>query len=126
MWNEDNSQGFLLTIIKGVVLTALVTMICLLVFSLVIRLAYLEGSIVKWINQFLKIFSIFIGVFFSVKANGGILKGSLIGGLSTVVIFVIFAIISGQKVALISFFADILFGVIVGGIIGIMAVNRKA
>ena len=126
MWNEDNSQGFLLTIIKGVVLTALVTMICLLVFSLVIRLAYLEGSIVKWINQFLKIFSIFIGVFFSVRANGGILKGSLIGGLSTVVIFVIFAIISGQKVTLISFFADILFGVIVGGIIGIMAVNRKA
>ena len=125
MWSEDSSQNFFLTVIKGVGLTTLVTMICLLIFSLVIRVSYLGASVIKWVNQFLKIFSIFIGVFFSVRGRGGIAKGSVIGGLSTVVTFVIFALISGQKVSALAFTVDTIFGVIIGAIIGIMAVNRR-
>ena len=72
-----------------------------------------------------KIFAIFIGVFLSVKGTGGLAKGSVIGGLSTIIIFIIFAFISGQRVSALTFIVDLIFGLLVGAIIGVMAVNRR-
>ena len=124
--NDDNvNQNVFLNVIKGVTVSTLVTLVCLLIFAVVIKISLLDDTVVKWVNQLLKIFSVFIGVFFCVKGKGGVIKGGMIGLFSTALTYLIFALISGQKVSATSFVVDCVFALIVGAIVGIMAVNRK-
>jgi putative membrane protein (TIGR04086 family) len=124
MSKEREENNVFLMILKGVTTTVLVTLSLILLFALVVKVAQLNGSVIKWVNQFLKIISIFIGVFFSVKGSLGLLKGGLIGVFSTVITFIVFAFMGGS-ISSSSVIIDSLFGGLTGAIVGIMAVNRK-
>lgn len=122
--NGQNDNVFLM-LLRGVTLTILVTLSCILIFAIIVRFAMPNESIIKGVNQFLKVFSIFIGVFFSVKGKLGFLKGGIVGIFSTVLTFVLFSLVGGESVSAGAFFIDSLFGLIVGAVCGIIAVNRK-
>jgi putative membrane protein (TIGR04086 family) len=122
--NGQNDNVFLM-LLRGVTLTILVTLLCILIFAIIVRFAMPNESIIKGVNQFLKVFSIFIGVFFSVKGKLGFLKGGIVGIFSTVLTFVLFSLVGGESVSAGAFFIDSLFGLIVGAVCGIIAVNRK-
>ena len=122
--NTQNDNTFSM-LLKGVTLTILVTLSCILIFALIVKWAMPSQSVIKGINQFLKIFSIFIGVFFSIRGRLGFLKGGLVGLFSTVLTFVLFALVGGEKVSVGAFFIDCVFGLIVGAVCGVIAVNRK-
>lgn len=104
----------------------LVTLVCILLFALVVKLACLGTGVIKGVNQFLKVFSIFIGVFFTVKGKFGFLKGAIIGLFSTVLTFLLFALIGNGVVSPATFFIDGLFGAIIGLVCGVIAVQRKS
>lgn len=125
MQSNHIEQGGFLSIMKGILITVIVNLSFVLLFSLVIKISLLGVSVIKWVNQFLKIISVFIGVFFTVKESKGFIKGSAVGLFSSVITFLLFALIGGESASFLSFFLDTLFCLIVGGIVGIMAVNRK-
>lgn len=123
--SEKQSDNAFLMISKGVILTILVTLICVLVFTFIVKVAALGDGAIKVINQFLKIFSLFLGVWCFVKGKRGLIKGLLVGVVSTLLIYLIFGFISADKISTKTLFIEMLFSAIVGGLCGIIAVNRK-
>ena len=99
MSQERESENVFLMIMKGVTITVLKTLSLILLFAIVIKVSLLDSSVIKWVNQFLKIVSIFVGVFFSIKGRLGFLKGGLVGLFSTVIIFIVFAFMGGDLTA---------------------------
>ena len=125
MQSNHIEQGGFLSIMKGILVTVIVNLSFVLLFSLVIKISLLGVNVIKWVNQFLKIISVFVGVFFTVKESKGFIKGCAVGLFSSVITFLLFALIGGESASFLSFFLDTLFCLIIGGIVGIMAVNRK-
>ena len=123
----DNTEktGFIFTVLKGVGITIISTLIGVLIFAGIIKTAYLDVSVIKPVNQFIKVLSVFLGCFFSVKKGLALIKGALIGVISTVVIYLLFAFIGGGVSFGVSFFLDLVFGLIAGAVSSVIASNVK-
>ena len=88
-------------------------------------MASLGTGVIKAVNQFIKILSVFLGVSVSVRGKMGLVKGIAVGVCSTVITYLLFALIGGEVSFGTVFFIDLLFGLIVGGISGVISVNVK-
>ena len=117
--------GFLSTLLKSVILSVLLTLSAVLIFSAVVKSAGLDSNVIKWVNQFIKVVSVFVGCFFSVHGKLGLVKGGLSGILYSVVVFTIFALIAGVSPFGAQLIIDCLFTCAIGAISGVIAVNRK-
>ncbi len=125
MSSKEKHHNSFLMISKGVVSTILVTLICVLLFALVVKISTMPSQVIKWVNQFLKIFALFIGVFFTIKGKVGFIKGGVVGLVSTLITFLLFKLISGQSATFLSVFLECVFCSLIGAIFGVLAVNRK-
>jgi putative membrane protein (TIGR04086 family) len=81
--------------------------------------------VIKPVNQFIKVISIFCGCFFSFGNKKGYLKGLLTGVLFAVISYVLFAILGGETVFGFSFLIDVFFCSAIGTILGILTVSIK-
>lgn len=120
---KDN--GFIQNVVKGVANVIIITLVSVLIFAGVVKLAILNSSVIKAVNQFIKIVSIFLGCSFTIKETKGLLKGLLVGGFSTVITYLLFSLIGGGVSFGLGFMLDIFLGVIVGATSGIICVNFK-
>ena len=120
---EKNS--ILATVLKGAVIAVFVSLIGILIFAFIIKFASLSSKVIKPVNQVIKIISIFIGVFLSLRGNKekGWLKGILIGGVYSLLSFVLFSILNGSFNFGLSILTDLIFLSIIGAICGIILVN---
>lgn len=118
-------SGFINGIIKGVATVVIITLVSVLIFAGVVKLATLNSSVIKAVNQFIKIVSIFLGCSFTIKASKGLVKGVLVGAVSTIITYLLFALIGGGVAFGLNFILDVVLGLIVGGISGVIAVNFK-
>jgi putative membrane protein (TIGR04086 family) len=121
----EKQDSATLSVIKGVATSVIVTLVSVLIFAFIVKSATLNSSVIKSVNQFIKIISVFLGVITSVRGKMGLVKGIIIGALATIFTYIIFAFISGSVQFGKEFFCDLIFGLIVGGISGIIAVNIK-
>ena len=80
---------------------------------------------IKPVTIALKIIAVTLGAFISTSDNKGVLKGGLAGFIITIVTFLIFAIIGKSFVLNLSFLWELLLGVTVGAVVGVIAVNLK-
>lgn len=112
-------------IFKGVAIAIIITLIGILIFAFIIKVAYLNSSVIKAVNQFIKVISIFLGCFMFIRQNKGIIKGGLIGCFSAVITYLIFAFMGGELNFGAGFILDVIFQVVIGIISGIIAVNVK-
>ena len=117
--------GGVLSVIKGVGTAVIVTLVGVLIFAAVVKIASLGTGVIKAVNQFIKILSVFLGVSVSVRGKMGLVKGIAVGVCSTVITYLLFALIGGEVSFGTAFFIDLLFGLIVGGISGVISVNVK-
>ena len=118
-------QNDFFSIFKGVGITIICNLIGVLIFGVVVQIASLDSSIVKAVNQFIKVLSLFMGCISSLKGKLGFLKGLIVGVVSNFIIHIIFSIISQAKLFTTSFLADMIFLAIIGLISGIISVNAK-
>lgn len=118
-------KSFTVSFIKGVFTAVISALVGVLVFALIIKMANLSSGVVKPVNQFIKVISIFLGCFFAVSGKRGYIKGGLIGIISIIIIYLLFALISGANVFSGGFIIDLLFSLAVGVLSGILAVNLK-
>ncbi len=124
--SERSSEGFVGGIIKGTATAVIVTLIGVLIFAAIVKFAILGSSVIKAVNQFIKILSIFLGCFLFIRGKQGLVKGAIIGVLSTAITYLLFGLFGGEVAVNYHFFLDLTFGLILGAIFGIIAVNVKS
>jgi putative membrane protein (TIGR04086 family) len=122
---EKEKSGFISSVIKGVLTALIVTLVGILIFALVIRFTLLSAGVIKSVNQFIKILSVFLASTFFVRGKAGLIKGAFIGGISTILTYLLFSLFGVDISFGATFFLEVLFGVIAGGISGIIAINFK-
>ncbi len=123
--DEVKDSGPIIQIIKGVLATFIIALIGILIFAFIVKFAVLNSGVVKAVNQFIKVLSIFLGCTICVRKNLGLIKGALIGLLFTAVIYLTFALIGSNVSFGITFLIEIIFTSIIGAISGVIAVNMK-
>ena len=125
MSENIEKNGFISSIIKASALAIIVSLVGVLIFALVLTFTDLDSSVIKPVNQFIKILSVFLGCFFFVKENAGLIKGLFVGVIATALVYVIYSFLGTSVKFNISFFIDLAFMAIIGGICGIISVNVK-
>ena len=118
---------FFVSVLKGSLIALSVCLIGILIFAFVLRTFTISDSVIRPVNQVIKIISILFGVFLGLKKSSdmGLVSGLVIGLLFTIISFVSFSILDGNFDFGISLLNDCLFGSIIGGICGIIAVNFR-
>ncbi len=120
-----NFKSVLVTYLKGIIISIIFSLIAVLIFAGVVQIFSVPLNAIKPVAVAIKITSVIIGVFFTIKGEKGIINGGILGGLIIIFTCVLFSIIgSGFKLTL-SFLWEILLGVGVGAISGIFSVNLK-
>ncbi len=120
MFNLAKKKDYVSQIFKGVVTAVLVTLIGVLLFAFILSFVDLSGAVIKPVNQFIKLSAVFLGCFFSIKDDGAVLKGGLIGLLSTVFCFLLFCLIAGAVTSWLGFLIDVVFGTVMGVLSGVI------
>ena len=92
---------------------------------IILYLFSIPNEVIKPVNYLIKVLAVFIGCFFAVKGENGLIKGVIYGAIITIVSFLFFSLLSGSFSLDLNFLWDLLLGIAVGGISGIVAVNRK-
>lgn len=123
MSSEQN--GFVSGVIKGVFFAIIVSLVCLLIFAIVVKTAYLGNNVIKAVNQFIKIISVFLACTFCLKNRAGLIGGGLVGLFSSLIIYLLFSLFFGRMSFGFSFIIELVFMLVVGSISGIISVNLK-
>lgn len=108
----------------GVVVSVAITLGLLLLFSLFVKIFSLPSTVIRPVNQVVKAAGVLAAIFMSVK-DKGITSGAVIGLLYGLTTNVVFGLIGDSFAVNLSFFVDLLFCSIVGGIGGVLCVNLK-
>ena len=119
-----NEKGFPL-ILKGVLISVLFSLICVLIFAMLGAIFSFNDVASLIASIVIKIFAVFIGVFFSVQGEKGLLKGALYGLCIIIVNYLLFSLIGGNFNFSVKLLWELLLGVAVGAVAGIVAVNLK-
>ncbi len=120
-----SEKGIFSGVLRGVLYAVIITLISVLIFAFIVKFALLGSGVIKAVNQFIKIISIFLGCSLSIRGNLGLVKGALVGAFTTIITYLLFSLFSGSVTFNGSFILDIVFTAIIGGISGILAVNMK-
>lgn len=126
-FNKKFSSPILANILKGALIAVSISLILILLFAVLIKLTNIPDVAISPVNQVIKIISIFLGCFLCLKKlpQKGLVTGSFVGMLYTVLAFLIFSLLGGTFSFNLTLLSDIIFASIIGGICGIMAVNKK-
>ena len=121
--------GGFLNIIKCSLIGIIVTLIGTVIFAFVLKFADLSSTIISYINDVIKLFSIFIMVVCLKKTGGDrlFIKAIFAGMIYALLCFLIFSILNGGFVLDLSFVYNLLFAVIVSAIVSVIIniINRK-
>lgn len=116
-------KSFLTQVIKGVVFGVAFILVGVLAFAFIIELASLSDGVIKPINQFIKLVSIFGGCVVAIRGEKGYLKGGITGLAITIISYVLFGIIGGTFGSFAALAIDALCGTLTGVISGVICVN---
>ncbi len=119
------SKDFFVSVLKAAALSLIFGLCGILIFALIVKFAAPKESVIKTVNQFIKVISVFLGCFFALKGKAGIVKGGIAGALFTLILYAVFAIMSGLSLFSLEMLIDIGLTAIVGAISGVIAVNMK-
>lgn len=110
--------------IKGVVFALLFSLISVLLFAFLMQMFSMPITIIKPINYAIKVLAILIACLFSVKEKG-ILNGIIVGLIVTVVAYLLFGTMGNSLTFDLAFLWELLLGLAVGAIGGIISVSIR-
>ncbi len=119
------TKTFVSCVLKAILLALICCLTGILIFALVVKFTAINQTVIKIVNQIIKVLAVFIGCFFSVKGKLGIVKGVIAGAVFSVLLYAVFATMSGAGLFSVEMLADIAFTAIIGGISGVIAVNVR-
>jgi len=114
-------------LLRGLLVSIGVTLICVLIFALLMQWLKPSDSAIRIVNQLIKLAAIFVGVKFMLgrACEKGLLYGALLGVCYMVLGVGLFAILSGQSLPWTAYLSDIAMGVAGGGICGAIVGGMK-
>ncbi len=115
-------------LIRGLLVAVGVTLACILLFALLMQWLKPSDTVVRVVNQLIKLGSIFAGVWAYVGRGGekGLLRGALVGLAYMALGVGLYALLSGQSLPLSAYLSDLLMGVAGGGVAGAVIANLRA
>ena len=124
---KDLQSNDLLLILKGSILSVIITIICFIIFAFIMKIGNLHEDIISPVNQVIRIISIVIGSAIAARAsnNKGWLKGAATGILYMIWAVLISFIFENQVKFDSILLSDMALGLVVGAIGGIIGINLK-
>ncbi len=121
MWRNQN----LFQVIKGVIISVIISLLSVLVFAYLIKAFSLSSSVIKPVNQVIKLVAVTVGALLSVRPPKGFIKGGLVGFFATFFEYLIFGAIAKSFAFGATQALDLLFGLVMGMIVGVICGNLK-
>ena len=116
-------KSIIIDTLKSSIIALVITLLFVLIFGIILKFVDVPANIITPINQVIKVVSVLIGSLIGFKTkSGGAIKGCLTGIIYTVLSMFIFIIV-GVKLNQSFNWIDIVFGLVIGAISGIIAVN---
>ena len=121
----ENIKEFFSGIIKAVFSAVIITLVGVLIFAGIVKFALLSQTVIKAVNQFIKILAIFLGCSFCIRGKNGLIRGTMMGFLTTIITYLLFSLFFGKIMLGNNFLLDLIFTSVIGGVSGIISVNIK-
>lgn len=115
-------QGGWPWLLKGSLAALTATVVLVIVFAVIIGLTEMGDSLIRIINQGIKVLAVFLGVRAAVEkgSDAAIRRGVVIGLVYMGIGLVVYALLSGQQLTVLSYVLDILMGIAAGGLSGMI------
>lgn len=110
--------------LKAAAAAVIFSLAATLAFAGIIKLFSLPSEPIAVVVRIIKAAAVFAGIVLFVREEKGIFKGAAAGAVAAAVTYFIFSAIAGEEFSPL-FFAEVLFGGVIGGISGIIAVNIR-
>ena len=114
-----------MAVIKGVLIGACITVICVAVFALVLSFWDASDRAVSAINQVVKFAAILAAVATATQRGGGALRGSTAGLIYMALGVTVCSLLMGKAPDLTAYLADLCMGVAAGGLFAMILTTRK-
>ncbi|MBR2480337.1 MAG: TIGR04086 family membrane protein [Clostridia bacterium] len=116
-------KSFFIDTAKTALFSLIITLLAVLILGIVIKFVNIPNNVLMPINQVIKVISVLIGCIIGIKnKQNGALKGGISGLIYTLISIFIFLIL-GYSLKDSFSFIDLLLGIIIGAISGVIAVN---
>jgi len=124
---EKPKRGFIMQIIMGSVIAVLISLALSLLFSLIVVAANLSDGWLAPLKQVARVISVFLGCMLGFRGKtDGWKKGLALGLIYSLLAVTIFSLIDTESFAFsLSMVWDVLLGIAMGVICGIITVNIK-
>ena len=120
-----DKKSFGIEVFKSDVISLIISLILVLLFAFLINLFSFSDATVKPVNIIIKIIYVFTGCFLSIKTDGGLIKGIVSGVIALITAYFLFGLLGGGFKFGINALWEVLLGLAVGGVSGVIAVNVK-
>ena len=121
----ENIKEFFSGIFKGVLTAVIITLVGVLIFACLLKFTLFGIGVIKAVNQFIKIIAIFLGCSLNIRGKNGLVRGTVMAFLTTIITYLLFSLFCGQMVFGNNFILDLIFTSVIGGVSGIISVNIK-
>ncbi len=123
MKNSEMLRKDAADILRASLIALVISLLLVLIFALIVRLAGLDGTALTVGNYIIKAVAVLTGVLIGFRTPAaGAVKGGIVGVLFTLLAVFVFAAADGFKSANFNF-ADFLTTIVTGVISGVIAVN---
>ena len=115
-------QGSTGRFVKGLLLSIGVTAALVVVFALIVGLTNASDGVIRTGNQLIKVISVLLGVWAAVDRGDaqGALRGALLGLVYMALGVLVSALGTGMHLTLSAWAMDVLIGVSIGGLMGLL------
>lgn len=121
------SKGVLLDFVKGIIIAIALSLGLTVLFAFILKWVSIPDSFIPAITLLIKGISVLVGALVAVKGDAkGLIKGASFGEIYIVFAFLIFSVLSGGFEFSTSFVLDLIFSGLLGGIVGIVKVNKAS
>ena len=121
------NKNMLSQIFKGCLIALCVSLIGILLFAVVLKFVSVGDTLIKIVNQIIKVVSVLLGVKVCLKKDKskGLMKGSCVGAVYTITSYLVFSILIASFSFSLSIVYDLIFSSVIGLICGVIFVNSK-
>ena len=121
------NQNLILDFLKGIIVALLLSLGLIVLFAFSLKWFDISDTFIPLITLISKGLSVLIGSIIAIKGSEkGLLKGVSFGAIYIFLAFLIFSILSGNFSFDLNSFLDLFFASLLGGIVGIVKVNKSS
>lgn len=121
------SNQIILDYLKGIIVALLLSLGLIILFAFSLKWFDINDNFIPAITLAIKGVSVLVGSLIAIKGDSkGLLKGVSFGSIYIFLAFLIFSVLSGEFSVSLSAVLDVVFAALVGGLVGIVKVNKNS